>query len=104
MNITWIFPDRSTRETTVPHIHQVLFALEVIDSVSFEGTSYRIAAKELTVEADRCFVTVFLATPVIRTVERMELPSTNAAMTWTRRAVLSLFILTIMLEQTRKVK
>src|SRR6266540_1564704 len=43
--------------------------------------------------------TVFFATPVMRTVERIELPSTRAAITRTRFSVLSLFILTIILER-----
>jgi len=41
---------------------------------------------------------VFFATPVMRTVARMLLPSTNAATTRIRSAVLSLFILTTMLK------
>ena len=41
---------------------------------------------------------VFLAAPVIRTVERMLLPSTRQPMIWARFSVLSLFIVTILLE------
>jgi hypothetical protein len=44
---------------------------------------------------------VFRATPVIREVERMELPSTSAATTRTRSPFVSVFILNIMLEQTK---
>src|SRR4051812_5837533 len=43
---------------------------------------------------------VFFATPVMRTMLRIEHPSTRAEMTWQRLAVGSLFILTIMLEQS----
>ena len=46
------------------------------------------------------FVIVFFATPVMRTVERMEQPSTKAEMTRTRSEVLKRFILTIMLERS----
>ena len=48
--------------------------------------------------------TVFLAAPVMRTVERMELPSTSAPKTCTRFYIVSLFILTIMLDRSSKVK
>jgi hypothetical protein len=44
------------------------------------------------------FVIVFLAAPVIRTVARMLLPSTRQPMIWARFSVVSLFILTILLE------
>ena len=44
--------------------------------------------------------TVFFATPVMRTVARMRQPSTSAATTATRFAMLNLFILTIMLDRT----
>ena len=48
---------------------------------------------------------VFFDTPVIRTVARIELPSTRAEMTAARFAVLSTFaILTIMLRREGKVK
>jgi hypothetical protein len=40
----------------------------------------------------------------MRTVERIELPSTNAAMMRARSATFSLFILTIMLERASNVK
>ena len=50
------------------------------------------------------FVTVLRATPVMREVERMLLPSTKAAKTRIRSALLSVFILSIMLEQTGSVK
>jgi hypothetical protein len=43
-------------------------------------------------------VTVFLAAPVMRTVERIELPSTKAPITCARRSVLRRFILPIMLD------
>ncbi len=48
-------------------------------------------------------VTVFLAAPVMRTVARMELPSTRQPTMRARCSVLNLFILTIMLDcrQTR---
>ncbi len=42
---------------------------------------------------------VFFATPVMRTVERMELPSTRAETTWTCCALLNLFILTLRLSE-----
>jgi hypothetical protein len=45
-----------------------------------------------------------LAAPVIRTVARIELPSTKAPMTWALRSVDILFILTIMLESSSGVK
>jgi hypothetical protein len=45
-----------------------------------------------------------LAAPVMRTVARMELPSTNARTTAARSVVESLFILTIMRDQISKVK
>lgn len=61
MNITWILPDHTIRETSVQHINKLLFALEVVDSVSLEGASYRVGAKELTVEGERCFITITLA-------------------------------------------
>ncbi len=48
--------------------------------------------------------TVFLAAPVMRTVECMELPSTSAPKTCTRFCIVSLFILTIMLDCSSKVK
>jgi len=41
---------------------------------------------------------VFLATPVMRTVERMLFPSQRQQITWARRAVSNCLILTIMLE------
>ena len=41
---------------------------------------------------------MFFATPVIRTVARMRHALDQAPMTWPRRSVLNLFILTIMLE------
>jgi hypothetical protein len=44
-------------------------------------------------------VTVFLATPVIRTVARMELPSTRQRTTAVLLAVESVFILIIRLEE-----
>jgi hypothetical protein len=43
-------------------------------------------------------VTVFFAAPVMRTVARMLLPSTSAPDDLARCSVVSLFILTIMLE------
>ena len=46
-------------------------------------------------------VTVFRATPVIQEVERMLFPSTRAETTRIRSSVLSLFILSIMLEQEK---
>jgi hypothetical protein len=46
---------------------------------------------------------VFLLTPVMRTVERIEQPSTRALTTATRLAVLSLFIVTIMHERSGNV-
>jgi hypothetical protein len=46
---------------------------------------------------------VFFATPVTRTVARMLMPSTRQEMTWPRRSVLNLFILTIMLEGSVRV-
>ena len=46
---------------------------------------------------------VFLLTPVMRTVERIEHPSTRAETTATCLAVLSLFILTIMLDRVGNV-
>jgi len=49
-------------------------------------------------------VTVFLAAPVIRTVERIELPSTREPITAARFSVESLFILTIMPDRLRIVK
>ena len=42
---------------------------------------------------------VFFAAPVIRTVARMLLPSTRQPMICARFSVLSLFILTILLER-----
>lgn len=48
--------------------------------------------------------TVFLAMPVIRTVARIELPSTRAAITRTRSSLVSLFTLTIMLEWSSIIK
>ena len=48
--------------------------------------------------------TVFLAAPVMRTVERIELPSISAPKTCTRFCIVSLFILTIMLDRSRNVK
>ncbi len=48
------------------------------------------------------FVTVAFATPVIRTVARIELPSTSEAMTCWRFSVDNRFILTIMPERSRK--
>lgn len=50
----------------------------------------------------RSLVIVFLATPVIRTVARMLTPSTRHPTTWTRLAVVSLFIMTIMLDRSLK--
>src|ERR1700686_5457134 len=52
----------------------------------------------------RSFVTVFRATPVIREVERMLLPSTRAATTLTRSSCVSVFIMSIMLELIKMVK
>ena len=49
-------------------------------------------------------MTVFFATPVMRTVLRIELPSTNAATTWARRCAFSLFIRTIILDRSRLCK
>ncbi|MHB8394834.1 MAG: hypothetical protein ACYDC5_10085 [Candidatus Dormibacteria bacterium] len=40
----------------------------------------------------KSFVTVFFATPVMRMVARMEVPSTRAFTTWTRLAWESRFI------------
>lgn len=60
MRITWILPNGAIRETSVPYIHKLLFALEVVDSVSLEGLSYRVGAKELMVEGERCSVTISL--------------------------------------------
>ena len=45
-------------------------------------------------------MTVFFAAPVIRTVARMLLPSTRQPMICARFSVVSLFILTIMLERS----
>src|ERR1019366_1457968 len=50
------------------------------------------------------FVTVLRATPVMREVERRLLPSTKAATTWIRSLLLSVFIMSIMLERTNVVK
>ena len=47
---------------------------------------------------------VFLAKPVMRTVARIELPSTSARMICARSARLNLFILTIMHDRSRFVK
>ncbi len=47
---------------------------------------------------------MFLATPVIRTVARMELPSTRQRTTAVLLAVESVFILTILLERIGIVK
>src|SRR5712671_6189703 len=48
--------------------------------------------------------TVFLATPVSRTVPRIDTPSTKHRTTAARFSGLSLFILTVMLERSRNVK
>jgi hypothetical protein len=61
MNITWILPDHTIRVTSAKHIDKLLFTLEVVDSVSLEGSSYRVVKKELTVEEERCVVTISLA-------------------------------------------
>lgn len=61
MNVRWIFPDRTTRETTVPHVHQLLFVLEVVDAVCLDGVAYRTERTELVVEGERCFVAIVLA-------------------------------------------
>jgi uncharacterized lipoprotein YddW (UPF0748 family) len=47
--------------------------------------------------------TVFFATPVMRQVELMELHSTKHRITWARRSVSILFILTLMLARARTV-
>jgi hypothetical protein len=47
------------------------------------------------------FRTVFLAAPVMRTVGPMELPSASAPKTCTGFSMVTLFILTIMLERSR---
>ena len=47
---------------------------------------------------------MFLATPVIRTVARIELPSTRQRTTAVLLAVESVFILTIMLDRIGNVK
>ena len=47
---------------------------------------------------------MFLATPVMRTVDRIKHPSTRAAMTRTRLSLVSRFILANMLERSRQVK
>jgi hypothetical protein len=49
-------------------------------------------------------VIVFFATPVMRTVARIEFPSTKDPITAARFSVLSLFILTIMPDRLRIVK
>jgi hypothetical protein len=49
-------------------------------------------------------VIVFLAAPMIRTVARIDMPSTRHPMICPRRSVLSLFILTVMLDRSRTVK
>src|ERR1051325_2424996 len=48
----------------------------------------------------KSLVIVFLAAPVIRTVARIELPSTRHPMIRARSSVLSLFIVTIMLDRS----
>jgi hypothetical protein len=48
--------------------------------------------------------TVFFATPVTRTVARIDMPSVKQPMTCPRRSVLNLFILTIMLDRIGMVK
>ncbi|RKN77089.1 hypothetical protein [Paenibacillus ginsengarvi] len=63
MNIHWVFPDDSTWETNVPNVNQLLFALEVVDSVSMGGVTYKTMHKQLVVNEDRCFVSVSLAHP-----------------------------------------
>lgn len=47
---------------------------------------------------------MFLLAPVIRTVERIELPSTRQPRIWALFCVVNLFIMTIMLEQSGSVK
>lgn len=46
---------------------------------------------------------VFFETPVIRTVELMELPSSRHRTSWARRSVSILFILTLLLARAGKV-
>ena len=50
-------------------------------------------SEQAALSSTKSLATVFLATPVMRTVARIELPSTNAETTWICLALSSLFIL-----------
>src|SRR5579862_3310059 len=67
---------------------------------TFSSWNFMHAAPRST----KSLVTVLRATPVIREVERMLFPSTSADITLMRSLSVSVFILSIMLEQTKRVK
>lgn len=50
MNVKWILPDRTTLESTVPNIDQLLFTLELVDSISINGVSYQSFQTKLIVD------------------------------------------------------
>ncbi|GAA3411229.1 hypothetical protein ACFFNY_19550 [Paenibacillus hodogayensis] len=68
MDLHWVLPDHTIRETNVPHIHKLIFALEVVNSVCLEGNSYRVVRKELVVEEERCYMAISLAYPPLENV------------------------------------
>ncbi|GAA3411523.1 hypothetical protein ACFFNY_20275 [Paenibacillus hodogayensis] len=65
MNIQWIFPDNQTWETNVGNINKLLFTMEVVDSISIKGVSYKTVRKELVVREDQFFVSISLAQQTI---------------------------------------
>ena len=76
-------------------------------SIVLHGRSRSVASWYSAQAAPRStssLVTVFFAAPVMRTVPRIDTPSTRQPMICARLSVLNRFILTIMLERTGIIK
>ncbi|TNJ60674.1 hypothetical protein FE784_35625 [Paenibacillus hemerocallicola] len=60
MKIKWILPDHITRDMDVPSISQLLFALEVVDCVTVEALSYKVARKEFILDKEQTYLAITL--------------------------------------------
>jgi len=61
MTVTWKLPDGSITEDAVPDIEQLLLLLRLVNGVTINGTSYRVADAQLVVNDKLLHVSVSLA-------------------------------------------
>lgn len=63
MNVSWITPDGPKTENAVPDVEQLLLMLRLVNGVTLQGISYRVADTQLIVNGDNMNIVVFLLPP-----------------------------------------